>query len=139
MGTANHLLVFTLDEQRYALRLSAVERVVRAVAITPLPKTPEIVLGVVNVHGRVLPVLNLRKQFGLPLQDIELSDRFIVARTAHRSVILIVDTVVGVVEFSVQDVIPAGVVLSGTEHIEGVVRFTDGMILIHNLDNFLSL
>src|SRR5262249_12557862 len=120
-------------------RLAAVERVVRAVAITPLPKMPEIVLGVVNVHGRVLPVLNLRKRFNLPLRDIELSDRFIVARTAHRSVMVVVDTVVGVVEYSPREVTPAGVVLSETDHLEGVARFTDGLLLIHNLDKFLSL
>lgn len=48
MNNLNQLVVFTLDEQRYALHLAAVERIVRVVEVTPLPKSPEIVLGVVN-------------------------------------------------------------------------------------------
>jgi purine-binding chemotaxis protein CheW len=139
MRTTNHLLVLTLDEQRYALRLSAVERVLRAVAVTPLPQMPEIILGIVNVHGRVIPVVDVRKRFHLPTREIELSDRFIVARTARRSVIVVADTVVGVLPHAQHDVMPAGKILSGAGYVEGVVRLTDGLILIHNLDTFLSL
>src|SRR5277367_233894 len=71
---ASHLVVFDLEEQRYALRLSAVEQVVRAVEITPLPKAPEIIRGVVNVHGRVVPVYHIRARFRLPEREIDLSD-----------------------------------------------------------------
>ena len=63
---SNHIVVFTLDEQRYALHLLAVERVVRAVEVTALPEAPEIVLGVVNVKGRIVPVINVRRRFRLP-------------------------------------------------------------------------
>ena len=63
---ANHIVVFALDEQRYALHLLAVERVVRAVEVTALPEAPEIVLGVVNVKGRIVPVINVRRRFRLP-------------------------------------------------------------------------
>jgi purine-binding chemotaxis protein CheW len=71
------LVIFTLDEQRYALHLAAVERVVRMVELTSLPKAPEIVLGVVNVRGRVVPVVNLRKRFGLAERGIRLSDHIL--------------------------------------------------------------
>jgi purine-binding chemotaxis protein CheW len=53
------LVVFTLDEQHYALHLVAVERAVRMVEIALLPKAPKIVLGVINVQGRIIPVVNL--------------------------------------------------------------------------------
>lgn len=62
MQTASHLLVFILDEQQYALRLSAVERVLRAVAVTPMPKASGIVLGIVNVYGRALPAIDLHER-----------------------------------------------------------------------------
>ena len=58
MSDIAQLVVFRLDERRYALPLAVVERVVRAVDVTPLPKAPPMVLGVIDVHGRVLPVLN---------------------------------------------------------------------------------
>jgi purine-binding chemotaxis protein CheW len=67
----NQLVVFAFDEQRYALHLSAVERIVRMVEITPLPKAPEIVLGVVNVQGRIVPIVNIRKRFSTGLKSHE--------------------------------------------------------------------
>jgi len=76
------LVVFTLDEQRYALRLSAVERIVRVVEVPPLPKAPEIVLGIVNVQGRVLPVVNIRRRFRLPEREAGLRDQLILALTS---------------------------------------------------------
>jgi purine-binding chemotaxis protein CheW len=69
------LVVFTLDARRYAVPLSTVERIIRAVEITPLPQAPEIVLGVINVQGRIIPVVNTRKRFRLPECDIRLSDQ----------------------------------------------------------------
>ena len=86
MGEMNHIVVLTLDEQRYALRLSAVERIVRAVEVTALPQAPEGVLGVVNVEGRVIPVVNIRQRFNLPEQEINLDDQLIIARTSRRDV-----------------------------------------------------
>jgi purine-binding chemotaxis protein CheW len=139
MQTASHLLVFTLDEQQYALRLSAVERVLRAVAVTPMPKAPEIVLGIVNVHGRALPAIDLRRRLGAPTRSLELTDRFIVTRTARLPIILIVDSVIGVIEYEPSEITPTKKLLPKASAVEGVACFTDGMIFIHNLDSFLSL
>lgn len=139
MKNSRQLVVFTLDEQRYALYLSAVEKVVRVVEITPLPKAPEIVPGVVNVYGRVIPVMNIRKRFRLPEREITLSDRLLIAQTRIRATALIVDDVSGVFECPEQEIIAAGKILPGIEYIEGVVKLKDGMLFIHDLDRFLSL
>ena len=133
------LVVFTLGEYRYGLQLSDVERVVRIVDITPLPKAPDIVLGVVDVQGQVIPVINLRRRFRLPEREIDLADHLIVARTARRPLALIVDAAIGVLECSDRDVEPAREVLPGLEYVEGVAKLEDGLILIHDLDKFLSL
>lgn len=133
------IIVFNLDEQRYALRLSAVERIVRIVEITPLPKAPEIVLGVVNVQGQVIPVVNIRKRFCLPDREISLSDHLIIARTTKRVVVLVADTVLGVVECWEEEVTAADKILPDLEYVESVVKLEDGLIFIHNLDTFLSL
>lgn len=139
MDKLNQLVVFTFDEQRYALHLSAVERIVRVVEVTPLPKAPEIVLGVVNVQGQITPVINIRKRFCLPEREMNLSDQLIIARTSRRTVALVADAVSGVIERSEQEVIAAEKVLPGIEYVEGVVKLEDGMILIHDLNKFLSL
>jgi len=139
MNKLNQLVVLTLDEQRYALHLSAVERIVRVVEVTPLPKAPEIVLGVVNVQGQITPVINIRKRFRLPEREMNLSDQLIIAHTSRRTVALVADAVSGVIERSEQEVIAAEKVLPGIEYVEGVVKLEDGMILIHDLNKFLSL
>jgi len=133
------LVAFSLDDRRYALPVSAVERIIRAVEITPLPKAPAIVLGIVNVGGRVIPAVNMRRRFHLPDREIELRDQVILGQTGRRTVALIVDEVSGVAERPESEVIAAHEILPGLEGVHGVARFEDGMILIYDLNKFLSL
>jgi purine-binding chemotaxis protein CheW len=138
-NTLYQLVVFTLSEQRYALCLGAVERVFAFAEVTHLPQAPEVVLGVVNVRGRIIPVVDIRKRLRLPDRETNLSDRLIVAQTSRRTVALIADAVSGVVEGSKDELIAAETILPGLEYVEGVTKLEDGMILIHNLEKFLSL
>ena len=133
------LVIFTLDEQRYALHLPSVERAIRMIEITPLPSAPEIVIGVVNVHGAVVPVLNIRKRFRLPEREPDFGDQLIIAHTARRDVALVVDTVSDVVTLPSGELVAPETILPQLEHVEGVVKLDDGLVFIHDLDAFLSL
>jgi purine-binding chemotaxis protein CheW len=135
----SRVAVFTLGDQRYALPLSTVERVVRVVEVTPLPQAPDIVLGVVNVQGRVIPVVNPRRRFRLPERGIALTDQLVIAHTTRRPVALVVDAVTGVLEYSGREAVGARDIVPGMEYVEGVVKLADGLVLIHDLDRFLSL
>ena len=135
----DYLVVLTLDTHPYALRLSAVERVIPMVEITPIPRAPDIVLGIINVQGQIIPVVNLRKRFRLPEHPPCLSDRLVIAHTTRRLVALAVDTVLGVVEYTAADITAAETILPGLAYIEGVMQLADGMVLIHDLDTCLSL
>lgn len=132
-------MIFSLDNQRYALKLSAVDRVVRMVAIIPLPKAPDIVLGVVNYQGRVIPVINIRRRFNLPEKEIALTDQLVIAHTSRRPVALVADAVHDVIASSAQTLIETENILPGVEYVAGVVKLKDGLVLIHDLDTFLSL
>jgi len=141
-GPAAHvtqLVLFRLDQQRYALPLTVVERVVRAVEVTPLPNAPAIVLGAINVHGRVLPVLNIRRRFLLPDREICPADWFLVADMGRRTVVLVVDESDGVVERPHTDIVSSAQIGPGLEHFPGVVKLDDGLVVIHDLERFLSL
>ena len=135
----NQLISFNLGEQRYALHLSAVDRVVRAVEISPLPQAPKIVTGIINFQGQVIPVINMRRRFRLPEREIALTDCLVIAHTARRPVGLVVDAVTGVIEHPAQSIAGAESILPGLEYVEGVVKLQDGLALIHDLDKFLSL
>jgi purine-binding chemotaxis protein CheW len=139
MNRLNRLVSFNLDDQKYALFLSAVIRIIRVVEITSLPKAPDIVLGVINMHGQIVPVLDIRKRFRLPQREIQLEHQLIVASTSKRTVALLVDFVSDVVEISEEKIIAGEHILPGMEYVEGVVKTEDGMILIHDLEQFLSL
>jgi purine-binding chemotaxis protein CheW len=133
------LVTLSLDDQRCALPLSAVERVVRMVEVTRLLDAPAIVAGIVNVEGRVMPVIDLRRRLALPERETALTDHLIVARTAQRPVALIADAVGGVVECSEADVFAADEIVPGLQHIAGVARLDDGMLVIHDLNRLLSV
>lgn len=139
LSEITQLIVFRLDERRYALPLAVVERVVRAVDVTPLPRAPAIVLGAINVQGRVLPVLNVRRRFLMPEREICPTDWFLLAHTARHSVALVVDRSDGVLERPQAEIVSSTQVVPGLEPFPGVVRLDDGLVLIHDLERFLSL
>ncbi len=132
-------VVFLLADQRYALPLAAVERIVRAAEVTPLPNAPEIVLGAIDVEGRVLPVINLRRRLLLPEQEIGPANQFLIADAVQRRVVLVIDEAQGVVEREQSAIIKAGKIVPGLEQFQGVVRLDDGLVLIHDLEKLLSL
>lgn len=133
------LVVFRLDAQRYALPLAAVERIVRAVEVTPLPNAPSIVLGVIDVEGHVLPVLNIRQRFLLPERNPGPDDQFLITQTGRRMVALVVDETEGVIERPESAVVDAAQIVPGLEQFQGVFRLDDGLVLIYDLEKFLSL
>jgi len=139
MAELEQLAVFRLDEQRYAVPLSVVERVVRAAELTSLPKAPAVVLGVVDVGGRVLPVLNVRRKFNLPERELRVTDQFLIARAGRRSVVLVIDEAQRVLEVPSSEIIVVTEIIPGLEQIKGVAKLRDGLVLIHDLEKFLSL
>jgi purine-binding chemotaxis protein CheW len=132
------LVVFTLEQQRYALPLARVQRVVRMIEVTPLPEAPEIVLGVIDLQGNIVPVMSMRKRFGLSEPEGSLSDQLIVADTGTRSIALLVSSVSGVTERTAEDVTATEEIVPGLQHVEGISRLEDGILFICSLDRFLS-
>jgi purine-binding chemotaxis protein CheW len=134
----NQLVAFILGEQQYALPLTAVQRVVRMVEVTPLPKAPEIVLGVIDFQGTIIPVMSMRKRFGLSEPETNLSDQLIVADTARRCVALVVNSVTGVLERKAEAVTETEKIIPDAQYVESITRLEDGILFIHNLEHFLS-
>jgi purine-binding chemotaxis protein CheW len=134
----NRILVFNLDGQSYGLPLDAVERVVRMVEITHLPEAPAFIRGVINFQGEIIPVLDLRLRFGLPERPIELGDQLIIATAAGRKRALIADTACEVREYPEESLTETADILPDLTSLGGVLKSSDGLILLHNLDSLLS-
>jgi purine-binding chemotaxis protein CheW len=133
------LVVFRLDRERYALPLTGVERIVRAVEVTLLPKAPAIVDGVIDLAGQVIPVLNMRRRFGLPERELHPDDHFIIARAGSRTVALVIDDAQGVVELPRGAIVKVESIAPQLQHVRGVIQLPDGLVLIQDLEQFLSL
>jgi purine-binding chemotaxis protein CheW len=134
----NRLVAFILDEQRYALPLKSVQRVARMVEVTPLPKAPDIVLGVIALQGNIIPVMSMRRRFGLTEPETRLTDQLVVVDTATKSIALVVNSVTGVVECTGEQIIEIEKIAPGTQYVEGITKLEDGILFIHNVDRFLS-
>lgn len=133
------LLVFQLAPLRIALPLEAVQRVVRAAQLVPLPGAPAIVAGAFNLGGEVVPVLDLRSRFGLVPRALRADDHFVVVHGVQRTLALVVDDACEVAEHAAAAVEPSATIAPGLEHIRGVVRVDDGLLLIQDPARFLSL
>jgi purine-binding chemotaxis protein CheW len=138
LSSSREILFFEVGGQKYGLPTADVLELVRAVSITPLPNSPEIIEGVVDVRGRVLPVLDIRARFRLPARRLDPSEHFIVAEAGTRRVILRVDRATHLAMVDAAEVQAPESLGPNAEYVAGVIRLDDGMVLIHDLATFLS-
>ncbi|NNM82524.1 MAG: purine-binding chemotaxis protein CheW [Burkholderiales bacterium] len=132
---ASLLLVFYLADFCYALKLDQVERVIHAVEITPLPGSLFVIEGLIDLAGEIVPVINMRKRFGLKERRVALTDRIIIAQ-AGRRVGLLVDAVGEVLPQA--DFVPAKDLSPDLDYLEGAMHRDDKVIVIASLERFLS-
>ncbi len=134
LPTTNDYFVFKIEDQRYAVALSAVEKVIRAVELIVLPDASGILLGLINMRGRIIPVVNIRKHLRLPDREIEINDRIIISQVSSRTVAFIADTVEGVVMFS-QNQLDKGdqIFPEMGQYIEGIGKIDNDTIIIYNI------
>jgi purine-binding chemotaxis protein CheW len=117
-GATLELVVWRLGAQRYALPLSVVERVLPAAEVTPLPDAPDVVTGVLNFQGCIVPVVDMRLRLAQPQRDLMPGDQIVLAHTPRRLLAFCVDAVQGVVDQDAQAL--------------------DGLIVVHDLERLLS-
>jgi len=138
-GLPAQLVVFSLGESRFGIDLWATERIIQSVEITVLPGLPAIVSGIINVNEQIVPVINVRKRFNLPQCEMELTDRIIIATTSKWKVALLVDGIDGVYDTEGNLPVSSAGFLPTLKYVQGVVQLGGGLVLIHDLEDFLSL
>lgn len=132
------VLLFEVDGRRYALPSALIRELVWAVTIVPLPKAPPIVEGVINVRGTVVAVLDIRSRFRLSPKPLEHTDHFALAWAGPRLVAVRADRALDLVRLDAAQVEDAKVSVPGAEYVAGVAKLPEGLILIHDLETFLS-
>ena len=134
------LTIFTVGEEEYALDIMRVVEILRPQKITRLPETPDFVEGVINLRGKVIPIIDLRKRFGIKSVITHKKERVLLTRVDKEVVGLIVDGVKEVRSLSKGDIVPPPTMVKGirTEYLNGVGKAGERLIIILNLDKILS-
>ena len=132
------MLPFWLAEQRLAVTLEQVVRVLPALQATPLPGAPEAVCGLVNVRGKLLPVVDLARRFGWVPPVPGLWQPFIWLRSSTRELLLPVARVESVCSAVAEDFIPAPDPRVPSNLLRGVLRTREGLLLIQDVEQLLS-
>lgn len=132
------LVVFEIAGRRFGLPLDDVVEVHRMVAVAPLPQAPDVVEGVIDRRGTIVPVLDVRARFGLPARKPSPDQQLVVGQAGDRTVAVRVDATLGVRAMSADEVDTVATDLPGVRHVVGVTRDDDGIVLVHDLPAFLS-
>jgi len=138
MDQTNCYCIFRIDDQLFGVAVSRVEKIIRAAAVIHLPDVPDTIVGLLNVEGRILPVVDIRKKWHLPERDMEIDDRIIIFK-ADTLLSFIVNGVVGIVQFDQLEFQQANEIHPVLEHyIEGVARFDQDSVIIVDIARFFN-
>ncbi len=128
MAINGKIILFQLDDRQLALPLNCVKRLIRAVAITPCPTLHSGMAGVINVHGQIVPVMNIREHWGLPDREISSEDLMLIVTHANRDVVIVVDGIGSILdpgEYQRYDRSPDGAISADIIHAAGITAFVD--------------
>lgn len=138
------LVSFVVGAEEYAIPILAVQEINRMMDITRVPQSPAFVEGVINLRGKVIPVVDLRKRFGMPVNENTGDERIIVVEvqgeTEARVIGFTVDKVNRVLRIGSDIVEPAPSMASGadSEYVLGVGKLDEGLLILLSLDKLFS-
>ena len=135
-----HLATFVLDREEYGVDVRQVQEIRRVSEITAVPRAPEFVRGVINLRGRILPVLDLKKKLGLGEVAIQRASRIVVVRVLDRVLGLLVDGASQVLKVPVSRIEPPPdeVIERGGDYIRAVAKLEDRLIILIELERVLT-
>lgn len=128
-----HLVTFSLMGEVFGLPILDVREIIRMTEITPVPQAPGFVEGVINLRGQILPVVDLRKRFGITPKENDDTTRIVVVELSHAAVGLIVDSVSEVLRIPADVVAPPPSLVAGSigaEYIKGIGHYDERMIIL---------
>ena len=134
------LVTFSTGDEEFGVDILKVQEIILPMAITKVPKAPEFVEGVINLRGKVIPVIDLRRRFGLKSKAQDKYTRIIVIEINQMIVGFVVDSISEVLRIPANTVEPPPPVVAGleSEYISGVGKLEDRLLILLDLDRLLS-
>ncbi|MDH5424940.1 MAG: chemotaxis protein CheW [Gammaproteobacteria bacterium] len=133
-------VTFHLEGEIYGINVMLVQEVLRVTEIAPVPGAPDFVLGIINLRGNVVTVIDTRKRFALPAKEMDDSTRIVIIESDLQTVGIVVDGVSEVVNVSRNEIESAPSVGNDqtARYIEGVVSRGDELLILVDLNKLLT-
>lgn len=134
------LVTFRLEDETYGINVMHVQEVLRVTEIAPVPGAPPYVLGIINLRGNVVTVIDTRSRFGLPPGEIDEASRIVIIESEMQVVGILVDSVAEVVELSGSEIDSAPNVGNeeSSKFIQGVATRDNNLLIVVDLNKLLS-
>lgn len=134
------LVVFKIGNEEYGVDIAEVQEINRMIEITKIPRAPEFVEGVINLRGKVIPVIDLRKRFGMDKKEYDKNSRIIVVEIDEKLVGMIVDAVTEVLRITSDNIEPPPPIIAGigSEYLKGVGKLDDRMLILLDLSKVFT-
>ncbi len=134
------LVTFRIGEEEFGVDILAVQEINRMLQITMVPRAPFFIEGVINLRGKVIPVINMRTRFNKPQVEPTPDTRIVVVNLGQKVIGILVDAVSEVLRLPATTIEPAPPVVAGigSEYIKGVGKLNDRLLILLDLVNLLS-
>lgn len=136
----NQIVSFKLADEEYGLDIMRVQEIILIGQITQMPQAPDYVRGLINLRGHVIPIIDLRKRFGLPDAEKCESQRIIVVNVGKRTIGIVVDEVDQVLRVKPEDVEPPPTSVKGIDHefLCGLVKLEKKLVILLDVERLLT-
>ncbi|MDP7104811.1 MAG: chemotaxis protein CheW [SAR202 cluster bacterium] len=134
------LVVFDLAAEAFGGDIGSVRKIIRMQDITRVPGAPGFVEGIINLRGNVIPVIDLRKRFDIPVNELHKDNRIVVMDIGGQDMGVVVDAVTEVLRISAAAVEPPSSVITTADsvYLQGIVKMESRMVILPNLDKVLT-
>ena len=135
------LVSFNIGSEEFGVDILKVQEINRMVEITKVPQAPHYVEGVINLRGKVIPIVNLRKRFNLELKEYDKNTRIVVVDIGGNIMGMVVDSVSEVLRLPLSTIEPAPEVVTGinSEYIKGVAKLEDHLLIFLDLSKVIDM
>ena len=140
IATGLQFVVFRTGDEIFGVGIDAIREIVKFVEVAEVPDAPDFLEGMINLRGRIVPIIDLRKRLRLPPAEKTRSTRVLITEISGNTIGLIVDAVEEVLRIRQQDVQPPPDMISavGIEYITGVAKVEDRLIILLDIRKILS-
>ncbi len=139
-GSVSQIVSFRLADEEYGVDIMRAQEIIMISQITRVPEVPDFICGLINLRGHVIPIVDLRKRFGLEAREYDEHTRVIVVNVESKTIGIVVDAVTEVLRIHAEQIEPAPSSITGLDHeyIRGLVKLEGKLLILLNIEKILS-